>query len=200
MRETYSSTVAVGAGKRVADWLPALYLGLIIIVSCAACLLPIELFLIEIWPRHGFYSLLLFIAPLVGGSLIGLSLSERYYRIRAFESSGRIYERLGIRFFKRFVPNGDYINRLTRHFAPGHRVVHDGGSLAKFEARTEFAERCHLAGLFLGLPSAAYALILGWNGFALWLLLPNITFHLYPFLLQRYTRARIQKVLERRRK
>lgn len=184
-----------GRGK-AATRIPSLYPGAIIIVSCAAGLVPLELFLVEIWSRHGFFSLLLVILPLVAGCLIVQSLPERYYRTKRFESSGRLYESLGIRFFKRFPPNGDYINRVNRRFNPAYRVVCDKASIVEFEASTRLSERCHLIGLFLVLPSVALALALGWNQFALWLLLPNIPLHFYPVLLQRYTRARIERVLK----
>lgn len=173
------------------------YLGVMIIINCAACLIPIEFFLIEIWHRHEFFSLLLFVVPLIAGWIIAELLPERYYQIKSFESNGRVYEGLGIRFFKRFVPNGDYINRIVRRSEPGYRVICDENSIVEFEAGTRLAERCHIVSLLLVLPSAVYALMLGWNNFALWILLPNIPLHLYPVLLQRYTRARIQKVLNR---
>lgn len=189
--------VAVDAGEKSAAQISGMYLGVVIIINCAACLIPIELFLMEIWHRHEFFSLLFFVIPLIAGWIIAELLPERYYRIKPFELSGRVYERLGIRFFKRFVPNGEYINRIIRRSEPGYRVICDENSIVKFEAETRLAERCHIVSLLLMLPSAAYALMLGWNNFALWILLPNIPLHLYPVLLQRYTRARIQKVLNR---
>ena len=194
------SVLAFDAEGEGATRIQGTYLGVIIVLSCAACLTPIELFLMEIWGRHGFFSLLFLAGPLAAGYFVAGRLPERYYRIKTFESSGRVYERLGVRFFKRFVPNGDYINRVMRRYEPGYRVVRCEGSLVEFEARTRLAERCHVAGLLIALPSAAYALMLGWNGFALWLLLPNIPLHLYPVLLQRYTRARIQRVRRRGRR
>jgi len=197
MGDDCSSALAVDARGKSATQIPSLYLGIIIIVSCAACFVPIELFLVEIWSQHGFFSLLFFIIPFITGCLIAELLPEQFYRIKSFESSGRIYERLGIRFFKHFVPNGDYINRVIRHYEPGYKIIYDENSIVEFEAGIRLAERCHIVSLLLVLPSVVYALILGWNGFALWLLLPNIPLHLYPVLLQRYTRARIQRVLKR---
>ena len=44
-------------------------------------------------------------------------------------------------------------------------------------------------------PAAVYATYAGWSGMALWLALPSIPLHLYPALLQRYTRARMAKAL-----
>lgn len=197
MGNVFRSTLAADAGGKSATQLSGLYLGAMIIFSCAVSITPIELFLIEVWPRHGFFSLLLFVAPLIAGWVFARLLPERYYRIKPCEWSGRVYERLGIRFFKRFVPNGDYINRIIRHSDPGYRVVCDEESIARFEVGTRLAEKCHLAGLWLALPCTVYALLLGWNKYALWLLIPNVLLHLYPVLLQRYTRARIQRVLKR---
>ena len=153
----------------------------------------------EIWPLHGFYSLTLFVAPIIPAWLFDRLLSERYYRVRGWESSGRVYERLGIRFFKRFVPNGDYINRIIRHSDKSYRVIRDAESTVRHGDMTRLAERCHLAALWLPVPCIVYALMLGWNKFALWLFLANVPIHVYPVLLQRYTRARIQKVLTRRK-
>jgi hypothetical protein len=95
------------------------------------------------------------------------------------------------------VPDGDYVNRIIGHSDPGYRVVCDEESIARFEVRTQLAEKCHLAGLWLALPCTVYALLLGLNKFGFWLLLPNVLLHLYPVLLQRYTRDRIQIVLKR---
>lgn len=45
--------------------------------------------------------------------------------------------------------------------------------------------------------SAAFALRLGWSGWAVYLTAGNIVVNLYPILLQRYTRARLAAVLQR---
>lgn len=176
------------------------YLGGIMMFSMAVGFVPIELFLVEIWERHGFFSLLFVILPLFVGDLIVRHLPERYYQTRNFELSGRLYELLGIHFFKRLVPNGDYINRINRRSDPGYRVIRNKASLLEFESSTRLAERCHLVSLLMVLPSTIYAVALGWNQFALLLLLPNILVHLYPVLLQRYTRARIDRLLRPKRR
>ena len=119
MGEAFHSRLAADAGGKSAQ-LSGLYMGAMIIVNFAISITPIELFMLEVWPRHGFFSLLLFVAPLIAGCVFVQLLPERYYRIKSCESSGRIYERLGIRFFKRFTPNGDYINRVIRRSDSGY--------------------------------------------------------------------------------
>ena len=194
MIDDCTALLAIDAKEKSETSIHGTYVGVVIIITCAACLTPLELFVVQIWDRHGFFSLMFFFVPLIAGSLVAGSLPERYYRVKPFESSGLVYERVGIRFFKRFVPGGDCINRTIRRSVPDYRLVYDEASVTELEARTRFAERCHLIGLVLVLPSAAYALMLGWDGFALWLLLPNVPLHFYPVMLQRYTRERIEKV------
>lgn len=199
MGDVFRSTLTFVAGKSTTQ-LSGFYLGAMIVFICAVSITPIELFLVEVWPHHGFFSLLLFVAPLIAGWVFAELLPDRYYRIKPCESRGLVYERLGIRFFKRFVPNGDYVNRIIRRSNAGYRVVCDKESIIRFEANTRLAEKCHLASLWLPLPCTIYALLLGWNKFALWMLLPNIPLHLYPVLLQRYSWARIQRVLKGERR
>jgi hypothetical protein len=51
--------------------------------------------------------------------------------------------------------------------------------------------------LALGIVSAMFAWRLGWNGWAVYLSLGNVMVNLYPILLQRYTRGRLQAILRR---
>ena len=140
------------AGRSTGSRLPGWHHAAMIIISCTACILPLELFLLEVWPRHGSASLLLLLLPLIGGSLLSLSLPQQYYRTKSFEASGNVYERLGVRFFKRFVSDGDYINRVARQSDPGYRVVSDEDSILRVEAGTRWAESLHLV---LACPDAA---------------------------------------------
>jgi Glycosyl-4,4'-diaponeurosporenoate acyltransferase len=174
------------------------YLGAIIVISCAFCFTPIELLILEIWPHQGFLSLLLVIGPLCVVPTAFKHVPDSYFDIKRFEGDGRVYELLGIRFFKRLVPNGLYINQLVRRVDPVYRIIRNKHSMIEFEAQTILAERCHLVSLLLMVPSAIYALMLGWYVFAALIVLPNIPLHVYPVLLQRYTRARIQNALQRR--
>ncbi len=67
-------------------------------------------------------------------------------------------------------------------------------ALSALDTRGRIAERAHLISLIAALPLAALAAVLGRPGFALVLLVPNLMFHGYPVLLQRYTRARLRAI------
>jgi hypothetical protein len=124
-------------------------------------------------------------------------LPRSYYEVRPFERSGRIYQILGIRLFRRFVPDGDLANRLRRRREPDHRLIRGRRSVPAFIRRTELSERGHLVWLLAGVLSAAYAWQIDWPGWALYLTVGNVLVNLYPILLQRYTRARLIRIVRR---
>jgi Glycosyl-4,4'-diaponeurosporenoate acyltransferase len=121
-------------------------------------------------------------------------LPEGYFRPRAFERSGRLYERLGVRFFRRFMLQGDYYNRALRSDDPAHRVITGRASANRYDAQTRAAERGHLISLIVGAVITAYGLCLGFFHFAVLFTASNAIFNVYPIMLQRYTRARIDRI------
>jgi hypothetical protein len=124
--------------------------------------------------------------------------SAGYYRLRPFEASGEFYARLGVRFFRRFVPLGDYFNRFTRRRIPDFRLVRSPADVARAERFGRFSERVHVTFLVFLLPPTCWGLVCGQYEFAAELMLFNWAFNLYPALLQRYTRARFDALTRRR--
>jgi Glycosyl-4,4'-diaponeurosporenoate acyltransferase len=126
-------------------------------------------------------------------------LPDAYYRTRAVESTGRLYEALGVRLFRQVVPNGDLINRARRRRDPGFRVVPNATAAAAYVPKTEQGERGHFVLLLFGAFTTAYAVSIGWHAWAFVLTAGNILMNLYPMLLQRYTRARLARIGARAR-
>lgn len=174
---------------------PVLYWSVIFLLMIVLSFIPFFRFMGELKEHYGgtMSSLLLLLSLLMSCSIIGC-LPEWYYLVHPWEAEGRFYNKLGIRCFQFFVPNGHGINRIVRRFQPDYRVV-SRRSLADFMTRTIEAEKFHLGSLLMILPAAICSLILGWWGFLAWLVFPNIPLHFYPVILQRYTRARIVKFL-----
>ena len=172
-----------------------LYWTLIFLLTIAFGFGPLYVFVQEIERLHGHISATAFWLVPMGFATISMSrLPAGFYQCRPFERGGRIYEWLGVRYFRFVVPHGDGINWLVRRSQPGYRVVRDHQTMADYEARTIRAEAFHLGCLIMMTPAAVYATVAGWYGIALWLTLPSLPLHLYPALLQRYTRARMAKV------
>lgn len=122
-----------------------------------------------------------------------------YFEVRGFERSGRLYERLGVRRFRWFVPDGDAANRWRRRRDPAFRIIRNRQYALAFRRRTELSEKSHLVMFVLGGMSAGFALAIGWPGWAVYLGAGNVVVNLYPILLQRYTRTRLSFVLRDRR-
>ncbi len=127
-------------------------------------------------------------------------LPASYYKVHSFERSGRIYELLGVKLFRCFVPDGDLANRWRRSREPTHRIIRNRRFAEAFVPRTILGEKSHMVWLLVGLVSAAYAWRIGWQGWAIYLTAGNLLVNLYPILLQRYTRSRLLPVFEARRK
>ncbi|HEX5110390.1 MAG TPA: hypothetical protein VFV95_18195 [Vicinamibacterales bacterium] len=181
--------------RRLHYWYWALIFALTVSVGFG----PLFVFIDQVNGRHGQLASVVafFVLPVWLASLVGARLPEGYYRCHPFERRGRLYEMLGVRYFRMLVPHGDGINWLVRRSQPGYRVVRDRLTLTDYEARTRAAEAFHLGCLLVMAPAAVYATFAGWSGMALWLTLPGIPLHLYPVLLQRYTRARMARALAR---
>ena len=96
--------------------------------------------------------------------------------------------------------NGDIMNSWIRRSVPGYRCVTGRESIQAFGRQTCASERGHLLMLLAALPATAYPLSTRRFKFALYFLLVNIVLNVYPILLQRYTRARIIRILGAREK
>ena len=120
-------------------------------------------------------------------------LPRSYYDAGQTPAARRLYERLGVRLFRRVATNGDLINRAARRESARYRVIRDLGSAGTFVEGNKRGERGHLILLCAGLATAAHALSIGWFGWAIALTAGNTVFNLYPILLLRYNRARVRR-------
>ncbi|MEX1020075.1 MAG: hypothetical protein WDZ49_10475 [Litorilinea sp.] len=130
-------------------------------------------------------------------SLLPYTLPAWYFTPWLVEQDGRLYEFLGIRTFKRFVPNGDLVNRLIRRTDPAYRFLQNRGAAQAFLDKTRSSERGHLVLLFMGIFTAVYALRIDWHSWAIGLTIGNVVFNVYPIMLQRYNRLRITRIIQR---
>jgi len=119
---------------------------------------------------------------------------SRYFNLCRFERDGRLYELFGVRHFKRFASAGDFFNYRRRRSEPGFRNITGYSSAIEWESRTRFNELAHLGNLIFNL------VMIGWLSFRArytWLgpiMFLNLFLNVYPIMLQRYNRARIQRI------
>jgi hypothetical protein len=125
-------------------------------------------------------------------------LPQSWYSVRRFEASGRIYEVLGVKAIRALVSNGDLINRFVRRRFPDYRVHAFAGRIEKVSKDGRRNELSHLVSFGGGIVVAVYAWRIGWTDWAAWLTLTNLLANLYPVLVQRYTRSRLEQIATRR--
>lgn len=122
----------------------------------------------------------------IAGRLYPPSLPARYFEIRPFEASGRLYEALGVRMIKYAVRRGP-LHVFKRHLRLPE--FPDARSLRRLERRMREPEAAHVClFLFVMLLVVAHALVRGWWTTAVWTMLFNVLLNAYPVMLQRYNR------------
>jgi hypothetical protein len=120
--------------------------------------------------------------------------NRRYFDLWDFERDGRCYERLGIRWFKRFATDGDFWNKRRRHADPSFRKVKDFNSAIAWEARTRRNETVHLCSLVVGLAIMAWLYRRNEVAWLVAIFFVLVIWEIYPIMLQRYNRARIWRI------
>jgi hypothetical protein len=126
------------------------------------------------------------------GQFVRLSMPAGYHTIRPFEQSGQMYEAIGIRLFKTLVRRGPLaVFSPTLRF-PKERSV---GSLRWLDGEMRQAEAGHLLAFALTLAAAAFCALRGWLDAAGWLALFSLPINVYPVLLQRYNRLKLEALI-----
>ena len=126
----------------------------------------------------------------VVGQALPFHLPAPFYEFRAFERSGAVYERLGVRLFKRVVRRGP-----LSVFSPTLRFPQQPSLPASKQLEVEMrrAEAGHVVAFFLVCLAALASAIVGWLETAAWLALLNVPLNCYPVMLQRYNRRKLHE-------
>jgi hypothetical protein len=120
------------------------------------------------------------------GSWNGLShrLPACYYVTRPFEKGGRVYDRLGVHWYRRL------LRPLLWSMNPALLKSQRGARQAMIRA-THDPEAGHLIIFVVIIGITVWALVSGWWDTAAWLLLFNLLHNGYPVLSMREVRARL---------
>ncbi len=128
------------------------------------------------------------------GQAVQFLFPPRYYSIKPFEGTGQVYERLGIRLFKRLVRRGPF-----SIFSPTLRFSEDKSTAAlqHLEREMRKAEAGHVVIFMSVLLFIGYALLRKWFDAVGWMLAFNVIINGYPIMLQRYNRIKLQELIQR---
>ena len=121
-----------------------------------------------------------------GEPLVRPRLPTCYHSLRGFERDGRLYEMLGIRFFKRLLRRGP-----LSVFNPDLHIPKEPtpDRVAHLDQRMRDAEASHFILLVASVGVVVHAAVRGWVAAACWTFVFDILVNGYPVMLQRYNRA-----------
>jgi hypothetical protein len=134
---------------------------------------------------------LLMLCVLAFTEMLKSQLASSYYNEKGWERRGKIYEPLGINFFRKLLVVIGW-EKLNKKSAPIEKNIK---ALTNLRYQTKKSELGHVIILII---------VLGFNVFvafkfgllkSMWLLILNVIFNLYPIFLQRYNRPRIERAI-----
>ncbi len=126
-----------------------------------------------------------------------------YFKLREFEKSGQFYERLGVKHFmkaydflitKHIMGAVSYLTKTDEHFLNGH----SHNELKSVDNFGKVYETMHFFFNALTLPEIISNFQQGDIRQATYSTIGTLIVNIYPIMMQRYKRARINKVLEHR--
>lgn len=123
-------------------------------------------------------------------------LPERFFEIRSFERTGRVYELLGVAVVKRLVRLGP-LHWFNPHLRMPTERTPD--QLRQLERRMREPETAHTWLLAAMALVALHAAARGWWWAAAWTTAFNLALNAYPVMLQRYNRRWLLTQIEPRR-
>ncbi|MFA6084948.1 hypothetical protein [Mucilaginibacter sp.] len=128
--------------------------------------------------------------------LIGISVASQVFPARHLQLSNdpKFYEGLGVKQIRKFVQNGELINKFIRKNNPQYKVIKGKTNAVKYMQTIVMYERFHLICFIFFLLTAVYAVIAAQYAFALIIIIANIIYNICPILLQQYNRARLAKL------
>jgi len=135
------------------------------------------------------FMLMVFIPPFI--DTLKSPLTSSYYNEKTWEKRGKVYEKLGINVFRKLL----VLIGWEKIIRKAHPIEKNTQSLVNLHLQTKKSEINHVIILFI---------VLGFNVFvaiqygfikSLSLLILNIILHLYPIMLQRYNRPRIERAM-----
>jgi hypothetical protein len=115
-----------------------------------------------------------------------------YFKEKNWEQKGKTYEQLGIHFFRKLLVIVGW-EKLNKKENP---VKNNLAALIHLEYRTKQSELGHLIIFFIVGGFSIYVAIRYSFSASSWLIFLNLLLNIYPILLQRYNRPRLQRAIQ----
>jgi hypothetical protein len=123
-------------------------------------------------------------------------LPEAFFRFLQISQRTGFYEKYGAKMIRKFVQQGDMINRLFRQQYAGYKVIRDAGQARNYLKTIAMYERYHFMCFLFFLSTAIQGLFTHRFLFALLITIGNTLYNICPIFLQQYNRLRIRRLLK----
>jgi len=154
------------------------------------CFLPVLWYWVMRGPDSWLYGSIIF-------SIICGLLPEGFFRLLQISQSVRVYEKYGAKIIRKFVQQGDMINRLFRQQYPGRKVIRDASQAKNYLKTIAMYERYHFMCFLFFLSTAMHSLFAHRFLFALLITIGNVLYNICPIFLQQYNRLRVRRLLKK---
>ncbi|KKQ08908.1 hypothetical protein A3E66_04680 [Candidatus Daviesbacteria bacterium RIFCSPHIGHO2_12_FULL_37_16] len=126
-------------------------------------------------------------------------VSDAWFEPKSFEQNPEVYEKLGVRTYKKYVPtSGDLVRRLVwKRFGDESWVKGNVDSLKSMERFTRIYEGIHATFLGVGVATMAAQLQAGQIEGAAFTAGLNTLVNVYPIMTQRYNRSRLYRTIHK---
>lgn len=118
-------------------------------------------------------------------------LTSNFFESKKWEKEGRIYEWVGINFFRKLlvIIGWEKLNKTN------NPVKKDLNTLIQLEYNTRKSEFGHILIFIIVLAVTIFVTIQFSMKETIWLIILNVILNVYPILLQRYNRPRIKRLM-----
>ncbi|SKC20665.1 hypothetical protein SAMN05660293_05697 [Dyadobacter psychrophilus] len=123
------------------------------------------------------------------------ALDSPYFDPWPFEKQGKLYRILGVEWYRTILTKSGW-EKVRQQQTPIKKGI---DSFEAYERATRVAESGHLIVAIIVLIVTGYVLFAYSLRDTRWLILFNVLLNIYPVLLQRYTRPRLRRMIERLR-
>lgn len=125
-------------------------------------------------------------------SLLAVFLPRCFFSAQRLSKSRLFYQKIGIEFFNQFTQNGTLINRFVKHSFPEYKKFHTKEeAYKKLFNQTFMFEKFHFIVFIFFIEATIFAFIHSYFYWAVFLVVGNVIYNVYPILLQQYIRLRL---------
>lgn len=124
-------------------------------------------------------------------------LPESWLDKMQLSQSTNVYQKIGIRFIKKYTQDGDLVNRFIQSQHPRYKYVENKQAIKKLIGKSYMQEKFHYMVFMFFICLMIYAIMRGLIGWVIFNGVANIIYNLYPIFLQQYNRIRINYLLKR---